>query len=99
MVVWDLYLAFQDHLLFEERNLAPFLQSVADDLVRTMILEHNDERSALLTLVEDTESDALGIEALAAQAEDLVARFRSDMIHEDGVLLRLVPEGVQSHRA
>jgi hypothetical protein len=97
MVVWDLYLAFQDHLMFEERNLAPFLQSLADDLVRKMILEHNNERGVLLTLVEDSESDALGTEALTAQADDLVARFRSDMIHEDGVLSRLVQESVQNH--
>jgi hypothetical protein len=99
MVVWDLHLAFQDHLLFEDRNLAPFLQSVADDLARKMILEHNDERCVLLTLVEDSESNALGTAALAAQADDLVARLRSDMIHEDGVLSRLVQGSVQGHRA
>jgi hypothetical protein len=59
-----------------------------------MILEHNDERSVLLTLVEDSESDALGTEALAAQADDLVARFRSDMLHEEEVLSRLVRKSV-----
>jgi hypothetical protein len=99
VVVCDLYLAFQDHLLFEERNLAPFLQSVAGDLARKMILEHNDERGAMLTLVEDSESDTLEAEALASQADDLAARFRLDMIHEDGVLSRLIQESVQRQGA
>jgi hypothetical protein len=55
-----------------------------------MILEHNEERSALLMLVEDCESDALATEALAAQADALVARFRSDMVHEERMLSGLV---------
>jgi hemerythrin-like domain-containing protein len=92
--IWRLYVAFQDHLQFEERDLAPFLRSVGDDLARKMILEHNEERTVLLTLVEDCESDALATEALTAQADALVARFRSDMLHEEGTLSRLVQKGL-----
>jgi hypothetical protein len=88
--VWRLYVAFQDHLLFEERNLAPLLRRAGEDLARKMILEHNEERSVLLALVEDSESDVLEPIALASQAEQLAARFRSDMIHEEGTLARLV---------
>jgi hypothetical protein len=87
--VWRLYVAFQDHLLFEETSLAPLLRRVGEDLARKMILEHNEERSVLLGLVEDSESDTLETAALAGQAEELVARFRSDMIHEEGVLAGL----------
>jgi hypothetical protein len=92
--IWRLYVAFQDHLQFEERDLAPFLRSAGDDLARKMILEHNEERRELLTLVEDCESDALATEALAAQADGLVARFRSDMLHEEGTLSGLVQKSL-----
>jgi hemerythrin-like domain-containing protein len=88
--VWDLYLAFQDHILFEESDLAPLLRAAGDDHARKMILEHNEERRVLLTLVEDSESDAQEAEALATQADELVARFRSDMLHEDAMLSSLV---------
>jgi hypothetical protein len=92
--IWRVYVAFQDHLQFEERDLAPFLRSAGDDLARRMILEHNEERGALLTLVEDCESDALATEALAAQADTLVARFRSDMLHEESMLSGLVQKSL-----
>jgi hypothetical protein len=88
--VWRVYIAFLDHLLFEERHLAPLFRRAGEDPARKMILEHNEERGILLSLVEDSESDALDAAALAAQAEQLVVRFRSDMIHEEGVLARLV---------
>src|SRR5579859_1943559 len=65
--VWRVYIAFQDHLLFEERNLAPLLRRAGEDMARKMILEHNEERSVLLSLVEDSESDALEAATLAAQ--------------------------------
>jgi DUF438 domain-containing protein len=89
--IWDLYVAFEEHLLFEESDLAPLLRPAGEDLARKMILEHNEERGALLELVEDSESDARETEDLAAEADALTSRFRSDMFHEERVLSTLVP--------
>jgi hypothetical protein len=98
--IWNLYLAFLDHLLYEERRLAPLLSEVAgEDSARKMILEHNEERGVLLKLVEDSESDALEAEALATQADDLIARFRTDMLHEERVLSALVPNLAREYKA
>jgi hemerythrin-like domain-containing protein len=91
--IWDLYIAFEDHLVFEESDLAPLLRPAGEDLARKMILEHNEERDVLLELVEDSESDARETEDLAAEADALAARFRSDMFHEERVLSAFVPGG------
>jgi hypothetical protein len=98
--IWNLYIAFLDHLLYEERTLAPFLSAFAgEDSARKMILEHNEERGVLLKLVEDSESDALEAEALATQVDDLVARFRTDMLYEEGGLSALVPNLAMDYKA
>lgn len=91
--VWNLYVAFDDHLHFEERELAPLLATAAasEDASRTMILEHNEQRAALLALVEDSESDAREPEALADEAMDVLVRFRIDMLREERLLNSVGP--------
>jgi hypothetical protein len=61
-----------------------------------MILEHNDQRAALLVLVEDSESDSREVVELAAEAIDFVLRFRTDMLVEERSLSVLVPNVTRS---
>lgn len=86
MTVWDLYLAVDDHLFVEEKYLAPILD---EDGAARMIREHNDQRTALLALVEDSEADLRTAEELAAEAVELVVRLRSDMVLEEQTLATL----------
>lgn len=81
--VWDLYLGVEDHLFLEERELAPILD---EDVAVKMILEHNDQRAALLELVEDSEAEIRPAAELPAEAVHFVARFRTDMVLEERAL-------------
>ena len=78
--VWDLYLAVDDHLFVEEKYLAPLLDKEA---AGKMIHEHNDQRAALLALVEDSEADLRPASELASEAVEIVVRLRSDMVLEE----------------
>ena len=92
--IWELYVAFDEHRLFEERDLGPLLAALVPagvEMTRRMVLEHNDQRDALIQLVEDGETDACGAEELAARALGLVARFRVDVVLEERSLSAVVP--------
>jgi hypothetical protein len=92
--VWMLYVAFEEHLLFEERELGPLLAALLPAgvvMARRMVLEHTEQRDALLRLVEDSESDAREAKALADEALETVIRFRVDMVLEERSLLAVVP--------
>jgi hypothetical protein len=54
--IWELYVALGEHLLFEERDLGPLLGALLPSGItkaQKMVLEHNEQREALLRLVED----------------------------------------------
>jgi hypothetical protein len=92
--IWELYVALDEQLLFEERDLGPLLAALVPSgitVAQKMILEHNEQRDALLHLVEDSESDTRGAEALAEEARAVVIRFRIDMLLEERALSALVP--------
>jgi hypothetical protein len=84
--VWELYLAVDEHLFLEEKYVAPILGKEA---AVQMILEHNDQRAALLVLVEDSEADLRAPEELAIAAIALVVRLRADMVIEERTLAPL----------
>jgi hypothetical protein len=91
--VWDLYVAFDEHLFLEERDLSPVLAALrpsGEDYARRMVLEHEEQRRALLRLVEDSETDDVGVEQLAGEAIELVVRLRTDMLLEERSLAPLV---------
>ena len=92
--IWELYVAFDEHLMFEERDLGPLLEALLPSGKATatrMVLEHNDQRDALLRLVEDSETDARDATQLAEEALALVFRFRIDIVLEERSLTALVP--------
>jgi hypothetical protein len=92
--IWDLYVAFDEHLLDEERDLGPLVSALLPsgvEMARKMVLEHNEQRDLLLGLVEDSETDVRDAEALAAEALTTVIRLRTDMIVEERSLSFLVP--------
>lgn len=94
--VWDLYLAFDDHLAMEEAEVAPILRGAgkAGEVRATeMVLEHNEQRRVMLELVEDTECDAKDVGALVTEAIALVQGFVTDMALEDRALASLVADG------
>jgi len=87
--VWDLYLVFDEHLAMEEAHVAPLLRSFdarGEQRAVAMILEHNEQRRAILELVEDVEREAKVGSALASDALALVGAFRVDMEIEEGSL-------------
>ncbi len=84
--VWDLYLAVEDHLFLEEKELAPILDGL---VAMKMILEHNEQRAALLELVEDSEAEIRPADELAAEAIAFVVAFRIDMDLEERGLATL----------
>jgi hemerythrin-like domain-containing protein len=87
--VWDLFVAFDDHLSMEERDVLPILRASGargEARALSMISEHNEQRRVVLELVEDTECDLKEIEALVSQAHALVAAFRTDMELEETAL-------------
>ncbi len=84
--VWDLYIAFDEHLAMEEADVAPILRGagpLGEVRAVEMILEHNEQRRVMLELVEDTECDAKDVDALVAEALALLHAFRIDMTLED----------------
>ena len=93
--VWDLYIAFEDHLAMEEADVAPILRSAGstgEARALAMILEHNEQRRVMLELVEDTECDAKEVDALVSEAVALVLAFRTDMILEERSLASLLAD-------
>jgi hemerythrin-like domain-containing protein len=91
--VWDLYLAFEEHLAMEEKYVAPILRVVdawGELRAVNMILEHNEQRRLMLELVEDTEVDAKDVDALVAEAMAFVNAFRQDMAVEEHSLASLL---------
>ncbi|MEO6209831.1 MAG: hemerythrin domain-containing protein [Gemmatimonadaceae bacterium] len=94
--VWDLYVAFEDHLRMEEADVVPILRNAGatgDAQALAMILEHNEQRDVILELVEDVERDAKEAEALVGQAMALVHAFRTDMVLEERALGSLLADG------
>jgi hemerythrin-like domain-containing protein len=92
--IWELYVALDEHLAFEERDLGPLLEALLPAghvTVREMVLEHNEQRDALLRLVEDSETDARNAGELAEEALATVIRFRIDIVVEERALSVLVP--------
>lgn len=94
--VWDLYIAFDDHLAMEEADVAPILRSTGptgEARAVAMILEHNEQRRVMLELVEDTECDAKEVDALVREGVALVQAFMTDMTLEDRSLATLLADG------
>lgn len=94
--VWDLYLAFEEHLQMEEADVAPILRragAAGEGRAVAMILEHNEQRRVMLALVEDTECDARHVDALVVDALGLVLAFGTDMVLEDRALAPLLADG------
>jgi hypothetical protein len=92
--IWELYIALDEHLMFEERDLGPLLSALLPSgtvMARKMVLEHNEQRDGLLRLVEDSETDACDASRLAEEALAFVIRFRIDMVLEERSLSALVP--------
>jgi hemerythrin-like domain-containing protein len=99
--IWELYVAFDEHLLFEERDLGPLLSALLPSgitMAQKMVLEHNEQRETLLRLVEDSETDTRDAEELAEEALATVIRFRTDMVLEERALSALVPNARASAR-
>lgn len=87
--VWELYVSFEEHLAVEEALVVPILrarETFGDVQADEMLAEHAEQRRGLLALVDGTEHDTQSIDALAAQATELVARLRTDMVAEDAWL-------------
>jgi len=94
--VWDLYIAFEEHLDMEEADVAPILRSAGatgEARAVAMVLEHNEQRRVILELVEDTECDAKDVDVLVAEAVTLVQAFGTDMDLEDRSLALLLADG------
>lgn len=94
--VWDLFIAFDDHVAMEESNVLPLLRTLDEQGGRRamdMLAEHDEQRRVMLELVEDTECDAKEVDALVAQADALVLAFRDDMLVEERWLAAVVFDG------
>jgi hypothetical protein len=94
VAVWDLSLAFVEHLAMEEADVAPVWRRegpAGEARARAMILEHNEQRRVMLELVEDLECDAKPANALVQQALALVRAFTVDMALEDRALTPPLP--------
>jgi hypothetical protein len=94
--VWALFLAFDDHLAMEERDVLPLLRAAdawGELRANSMLAEHAEQRRAMLELVEDTESDREDTDAIVRRAVALVASFRADMELEEKKLAPAVFDG------
>ena len=88
--LWELFLQFNKHLDYEERELAPVLAKGPDPQSATrMILEHNEQRRVLLELVDDAERDAFSEEDLLSRASRLVDTLRKDIAEEEAAFTPL----------
>jgi hemerythrin-like domain-containing protein len=89
--VWELHVSFEEHLVMEEKLILPMLRraNLGEARAAALVAEHEQQRRVLLELVEDTERDTKDIDALVAQASELVASFRSDMTAEEAALVVL----------
>jgi hemerythrin-like domain-containing protein len=95
--VWDLYIAFEEHLAMEEKYVAPILRGIdawGETRALNMILEHNEQRRVMLELVEDTEVDAKDVDALVAEATAFLVAFGRDMALEDQSLASLLADEI-----
>lgn len=95
--VWDLYLVFVDHLAMEEAHVAPILRAHGargEERTVQMFLEHNEQRLAILELVEDAERDAKQPGELIAEATALVVALRKDMDLEERSLALVLDDDV-----
>lgn len=93
--VWDLYIAFVEHLAMEEEHVAPILRSAGgagEARAVAMMLEHNEQRRLILELVDDMERDAKEADALVVEALALVGAFNTDMLLEDRSLAPLLDD-------
>lgn len=87
--VWELYVTFEEHLGVEETLVLPILrarETFGDVQADEMLAEHAEQRRRLLALVDGSEHDTQSIDALAAQAAELVTTLRADMVAEDAWL-------------
>ncbi len=92
--VWDLFIAFDDHLAMEEREVLPILRAhdaSGEARARSIIAEHHEQRRVILELVEDTECDMKEVDVLVAQATALLQAFRTDMELEEHQLAAALP--------
>jgi hypothetical protein len=87
--IWELYLAFNAHLAFEEAYVAPILRKLdawGELRAANMLRAHTDQRRAILELVEGTHYETKGTNLLVEQALALVVALRVDMVDEEASL-------------
>lgn len=89
--VWDLYIAFEEHLAMEDAELAPIVRRSAAGQASAvdLVVEHDEQRRTLLAVVEDTECDMKDADVLADEVSALVRSIRADMACEDQMLASL----------
>jgi hypothetical protein len=91
--VWRLFLALDDHLHMEERDLVPYLRETRGTAaVERLQQEHHGQRTALLAMVDECDKRTKSNADLADDARWLIESLRKDMDREDVEFERLAPE-------
>jgi hypothetical protein len=90
--LWQLFLAFDEHLVFEERNLVPLLVKAgvwAKAQVDSLREEHRAQRTILLALVDECDHRIKPAREVADDAAWLVRSLRKDIAQEEADLRAL----------
>jgi hypothetical protein len=90
--LWELFLAVDDHLAFEERDLVPLLIDAGGwgkVQVEHLHAEHRSQRTALMALVNECDQRIKPGPEVADDAAWLVWSLRKDIAHEEADLRAL----------
>jgi hemerythrin-like domain-containing protein len=99
--IYELYVMFDDHLVLEERLLAPLVPRIAPcdaARIQLMLHEHALQRTLFFSTLERTEQGALGCEALVASVARLASVLRADIAIEEELLADLARQSKISAR-
>jgi hypothetical protein len=94
--IWRLFLGLDDHLAYEETELAPLLlESGAWGKIRAQQLrdEHHAQRTVLLAMTHECDGKTKTPGELIDDARWLVQSLRADMAHEEAELNAIVDDG------
>jgi iron-sulfur cluster repair protein YtfE (RIC family) len=82
--VWNLFLALDEHLEMEERDLLPHLSEAGGrDAVERIRGEHHEQRTVLLAMVDKCDATTRPMEDVIDNVRSLVGSLRKDMDRED----------------
>jgi hypothetical protein len=95
--IWKLFLALDDHLGMEERDLVPhLLEAGGPKAVEHLQKEHYEQRTVLLAMVHECDGTKLTARVVD-DARWLIEALRRDMDREDSEFDKVVPGTFLSH--